>query len=484
MAITEKQQRFIEDIAKHVQKYARAYGILVHSPIIAQAILESGWGESKLASKYHNYFGLKCGSKWTGKSVNLTTQEEYQPGTLTTIKDNFRVYDSMEEGVKGYFEFIQLQRYQNLRGITDPKEYLQTIKNDEYATSSTYVEDNYRLITQYELTEYDKEDTTMTERQIRQAMVARARKYIGCKESNGTHKQIIDIYNEHKPLARGYAVKYTDAWCATYGSAIAILEGHTDIIPTECGCDAQIKLWQAKGRWQENDAYVPQPGDYVYYDWQDSGAGDNKGNSDHVGIVELCDGKTITVIEGNKNDAVGERTLAVNGRYIRGFGLPDYASKATKEAASTPSTGKKDVTTVAKEVLAGAWGNGDERKNRLTAAGYDYAAVQAEVNRLASGASTPKKSTTEIAKEVLAGKWGNGDDRKKKLQAAGYNYAAVQAEVNRLAKGGSSTKKSVTAVAKEVLAGKWGNGDARKKKLQAAGYNYNAVQKEVNRLMR
>lgn len=484
MAITEKQQRFIEDIAKHVQKYARAYGILVHSPIIAQAILESGWGESKLASKYHNYFGMKCGSKWTGKSVNLTTQEEYQPGTLTTIKDNFRVYDSMEEGVKGYFEFIQLQRYQNLRGITDPKEYLQTIKNDEYATSSTYVEDNYRLITQYELTEYDKEDTTMTERQIRQAMVARARKYIGCKESNGTHKQIIDIYNEHKPLARGYAVKYTDAWCATYGSAIAILEGHTDIIPTECGCDAQIKLWQAKGRWQENDAYVPQPGDYVYYDWQDSGAGDNKGNSDHVGIVESCDGKTITVIEGNKNDAVGERTLAVNGRYIRGFGLPDYASKATKEAASTPSTGKKDVTTVAKEVLAGAWGNGDERKNRLTAAGYDYAAVQAEVNRLASGASTPKKSTTEIAKEVLAGKWGNGDDRKKKLQAAGYNYAAVQAEVNRLAKGGSSTKKSVTAVAKEVLAGKWGNGDARKKKLQAAGYNYNVVQKEVNRLMR
>ncbi len=432
MAITEKQQRFIEEIAKNVQKYAYVYGILVHSPIIAQAILESGWGESKLAAKYHNYFGLKCGSKWTGKSVNLTTQEEYHPGTLTTIKDNFRVYDSMEEGVKGYFEFIQLQRYQNLRGITDPKEYLQTIKNDEYATSSTYVEDNYRLITQYELTEYDKEDTTMTERQIRQAMVARARKYIGCKESNGTHKQIIDIYNEHKPLARGYAVKYTDAWCATYGSAIAILEGHTDIIPTECGCDAQIKLWQAKGRWQENDAYVPQPGDYVYYDWQDSGAGDNKGNSDHVGIVESCDGKTITVIEGNKNDAVGERTLAVNGRYIRGFGLPDYASKATKEAASTPSTGKKDVTTVAKEVLAGAWGNGDERKNRLTAAGYDYAAVQAEVNRLAKGGSSTKKSVTAVAKEVLAGKWGNGDARKKKLQAAGYNYNAVQKEVNRL----------------------------------------------------
>ena len=485
MAITEKQQRFIEEIAKCVQKYAYIYGILVHSPIIAQAILESGWGESKLAAKYHNYFGLKCGSKWTGKSVNLTTQEEYQPGTLTTIKDNFRVYDSLEEGVKGYFEFIQLQRYQNLRGITDPKEYLQTIKNDGYATSSTYVESNYQLITTYKLTKYDKEDAAMTESQIRQAMVARARKYIGCKESDGTHKQIIDIYNNHKPLARGYAVKYTDAWCATFGSAIAILEGHTDIIPTECGCDAQIKLWQEKGRWQENDAYVPQAGDYIYYDWQDNGVGDDRDSADHIGIVESCDGKTITVIEGNKNDAVGERQLAVNGRYIRGFGLPNYASKATKEAAPEQEpAAKKDVTTVAKEVLAGKWGNGDERKNNLTAAGYDYAAVQAEVNRLASGASAPKKSVTEIAKEVLAGKWGNGDDRKKKLQAAGYDYATVQAEVNRLAKGGSSAKKSVTTVAKEVLAGKWGNGNTRKKKLQAAGYNYAAVQKEVNRLLK
>ena len=160
MAITEKQQRFIEDIAKHVQKYAKAYGILVHSPIIAQAILESGWGESKLASKYHNYFGMKCGTTWKGKSVNMETKEEYTPGTLTTIKDNFRVYDSMEEGVKGYFEFIQKPRYKNLKGVTDPKKYLQLIKADGYATDSSYVESTYRLVTQYELTEYDAEGGT------------------------------------------------------------------------------------------------------------------------------------------------------------------------------------------------------------------------------------------------------------------------------------------------------------------------------------
>ena len=69
-----EKQEFIKKIAAFVQKYAPQYGIKVHSPIIAQAILESGWGESKLSAKYHNYFGLKCGTKWTGPSVNMTTQ--------------------------------------------------------------------------------------------------------------------------------------------------------------------------------------------------------------------------------------------------------------------------------------------------------------------------------------------------------------------------------------------------------------------------
>lgn len=155
-------QEFIEQVAKFVQKYAAQYGIKVHSPIIAQAILESGWGNSKLAARYHNYFGLKCGTKWTGKSVNMTTQEEYTVGTLTTIKDNFRVYDSMEEGIKGYFEFIQLARYQNLKGITDPKKYLETIKADGYATSSTYVTNNMKLIEQHNLMKYDKGVTEMS----------------------------------------------------------------------------------------------------------------------------------------------------------------------------------------------------------------------------------------------------------------------------------------------------------------------------------
>lgn len=474
-------QEFIEQIAKYVQKYASSYGILVHSPIIAQAILESGWGKSKLASTYHNYFGLKCGTKWTGKSVNMTTQEEYTAGTLTTIKDNFRVYDNMEEGVKGYFEFIQLSRYSNLKGITDPKTYLETIKADGYATSSSYVNNTYVLVTQYNLTQYDRKDGNNMGK-TRSAVVAQAQSWIGKNESDGSHKAIIDVYNAHKPLARGYAVKYTDAWCATFVSAVAIKCGYTSIIPTECGCENMINLFKNLGSWVENDAYVPKAGDVIFYDWDDNGSGDCTGYSDHVGIVEKVSGSTMTIIEGNYSNTVKRRSIAVNARYIRGYGVPKYDSDGS--ASTSAPSASKSITEVAKEVIAGQWGNGDDRKNALQNAGYNYNAVQAKVNELLNGrtTSTPSKSVTEIAKEVINGQWGNGDARKSALEKAGYSYSEVQAKVNALLN--SSSKKSVTEIAKEVIQGKWGNGTARKTALEKAGYNYNTVQAKVNELLK
>lgn len=147
---------FIEQIATYVKRYAPQYGIKVYSPIIAQAILESGWGRSRLATKYHNYFGLKCGSRWKGKSVNLRTKEEYIPGQLTSIRDNFRVYDSMSKGVKGYFDFINTKRYKNLKGVTDPFEYLANIQKDGYATSVLYAANLMNIIKQNNLTRFDK----------------------------------------------------------------------------------------------------------------------------------------------------------------------------------------------------------------------------------------------------------------------------------------------------------------------------------------
>ena len=154
--LPESKRQFVIDIANYVRKYAPKYGIKVYSPIIAQAIHESGWGQSSLSAKYHNYFGLKCGTLWTGKSVNLSTKEEYSAGSLTTIRSNFRVYDNMEQGVKGYFEFIQLPRYSNLKGVTSPKQYLTNIKNDGYATGYLYVDHTMALVDLYDLTQFDK----------------------------------------------------------------------------------------------------------------------------------------------------------------------------------------------------------------------------------------------------------------------------------------------------------------------------------------
>ena len=167
--MTDKQREFVDKLALYVMQFAPAYDIRVCSAIIAQGILESAWGESKLAKTYHNYFGLKCGTRWRGKSVNLKTKEEYTVGTITEIRDNFRVYGSMKDGVKGYFDFLQLDRYQNLKGVTDPAEYLRIIKADGYATASDYVADCMAVVDKYDLTKYDPEEareTAITEREV------------------------------------------------------------------------------------------------------------------------------------------------------------------------------------------------------------------------------------------------------------------------------------------------------------------------------
>lgn len=160
-------------------------------------------------------------------------------------------------------------------------------------------------------------------------VIEQAKAWLGYNEKNGTHKQIIDVYNAHAPLARSYKVKYTDAWCATFVSAVSIKLGYTDIMPTECSCNKMIELYKKLGTWVEDENRTPNIGDILFYDWEDNGVGDNKGSSDHVGIVESVSGGKITVIEGNCSDSVKRRTLHVNGRYIRGYGIPMYDKETT-----------------------------------------------------------------------------------------------------------------------------------------------------------
>jgi peptidoglycan hydrolase-like protein with peptidoglycan-binding domain len=177
-------------------------------------------------------------------------------------------------------------------------------------------------------------------------VVEQAKAWLGKKEADGSHKSIIDVYNAHKPLARGYKVKYTDAWCATFVSAVAVKLGYTDIIPTECSCSKMIELFKKIGAWVEDDSRTPNPGDILFYDWDDNGKGDNKGSSDHVGIVEKVSNGNITVIEGNYKNAVTRRVLAVNGKYIRGYGVPKY-DKETAVKVYKPSVKEWQLAAIA-----------------------------------------------------------------------------------------------------------------------------------------
>jgi hypothetical protein len=174
-------------------------------------------------------------------------------------------------------------------------------------------------------------ETELPEQEValRQGFIDTAENYLGYKEANGSHKEIIDLYNGHEPLAQGYAVSYEDSWCATYVSAAAIQAGLTEIIPTECGCQRQIGLFQQLGTWQEADDYKPLPGDIIYYCRNNTDpVGDCIGWSDHVGIVVGTNGNRMKVIEGNYGDAVGYRYLKVDATIIRGYGTPDYSTLA------------------------------------------------------------------------------------------------------------------------------------------------------------
>lgn len=160
--------------------------------------------------------------------------------------------------------------------------------------------------------------------------VEQAREWLGVKEGSKKHKEILAIYNSHKPLAHGYEMKVTDAWCAAFVSAVSIKCGYTDIIPTDVRCSSFIDKFKKLGVWVENENRNPNIGDIVFYDWEDNGNGDNKGVPNHVGIVCAVAGEAFTVIEGNKDNKVSTRTMNVNGKYLRGFATPNYDSEGSE----------------------------------------------------------------------------------------------------------------------------------------------------------
>lgn len=162
--------------------------------------------------------------------------------------------------------------------------------------------------------------------------------WVGLSRAKGTHKSIIDTYNAHRPLARGYKVTYSDAYCDTTVSAAFIKAGAVNLIGgTECGVEEHIKIFKSAGIWKEDGTLTPEPGWIVCYNWDDD-IQPNDGYADHIGVVESVDKaqKTFVVIEGNMSGGVvGRRTTNIGWGYIRGFAAPKYAKEENAPAPSS-----------------------------------------------------------------------------------------------------------------------------------------------------
>jgi CHAP domain. len=153
-----------------------------------------------------------------------------------------------------------------------------------------------------------------------------AKKWLGYSEANGKFKIILDVYNSHKPLARGYAIKLSDEWCDAFVSACAIACGAVDIIGTEVGVPRHVDIFKKNGIWLGRAK--PQPGDVIVFDW------DGNGSGDHIGYVYSVDGNYIITIEGNYNEEVAKRTITYNHPVILGYARPEYETSEKDDETS------------------------------------------------------------------------------------------------------------------------------------------------------
>lgn len=191
-----------------------------------------------------------------------------------------------------------------------------------------------------------------------------ASKYIGIKTGDSVHKSIIDYYNNNiKPLPRGYKVKYSDSWCATFASVVMKMCGALNA-PFECSVQRMYNK-------ANNSGYViknPDINDFIVYDW------DSNGWFDHIGIISGTTKTSYTVIEGNYNNGVNVRKIPHNYKHIGGFfRVPNVIYNDVTSSTS-------NIDKVVNDVISGKYGNGKDRKRNLENRGYNYSEIQKLVN--------------------------------------------------------------------------------------------------------
>lgn len=442
---------FIESIAGYVKKYAYLYGITVHSPIIAQAILESASGTSELAVNAHNYFGLKYreGRCKTATGIYVKTgSEQNADGSYVSSVMLWCKFPDMENGVIGYFDFINVSNYSNLKGVSDPKTYLEKIKADGYATSLKYVDNIMAVITKYNLTQYDKEVTNMGNSSLVTCTVK-------SPNHSGARTHSIDRITPHCVVGQLSASSIGGCFTSTSRQASCNYgigtEGGVSLIVDEAN-----RSWCSSSSANDQRAITIE----CASDKTEPYAMNSKV---YAKLIELCVDickrykKSKLIWFGDKDKTLNyapksdEMIITVH-RWFENKSCPgdwlynrlgNLATEVTKRlTGGSADTGKVDVPSDGKTLYraqVGAFSKRSDAENmiaKLKAAGYD-AFITTEHG---SVAGTAKKSATEIAKEIYSGacsdsrwsSWGNGADRVNRLKQAGYDPSEIQSEVNKL----------------------------------------------------
>lgn len=439
---------------------------------IVQAYFETRWGTIGAGKTNNNWAGIT----WVKNYKGNPDAEKSKGGNRPADEGgNYVLYPTADDGIKDWIYLLRPGNLYNVAGARTISDYVKGLfKNggnakadyagsgyDHYLRNMTEIYNGMKDL----LEKLGGIDMAVTAAEV----IKHAKTYLGVNELSSRFKVLIDKYNTQSRLPRGTKMSIYWEWCAAFVSVIAMELGITDLIGTEISVGFfRDNHFVPKGIWI-GKTQTPQQGDIITWDW------DGNGWPDHIGFVDYVKGGRVYTVEGNANEAVRPLNYALNDSRIYGYARPKYAS-----GASTVKPNKTNAE-IAKEVLNGVWGNGDNRRTRLESAGYKYDAIQAEVNKLMESVpETPapaKKSIEEIAREVISGKWCSGDKRTRELTKAGYDHHAVQTKVNEL------LQPDLTAVAREVIAGKYGNGQLRIEKLKAKGFDSQAVQARVNELL-
>lgn len=542
------KQEFIEKIAKAVQEIGPKYGITIVSPIVAQAILESAWGTSNKA-KYHNYFGLKY--REGRVSCNNGTfidgsAEQNEDGSYVNIKDSWYSFSTLQAGVEGYMQFINIDRYSNLKGVTNPLQYLQYIKNDGYATSLKYVDNLLNVISQNNLTKYDtiKEGDDNVSKEIKVCldaghygkynrspvvkeyyesdMVWKLHLYLKEELENYRIKVITTRETQEKDLGlyeRGYKSKNCDLF----------LSLHSNACGTE-SVDRVVVIVNLEDNKYEFDEVSKEIGDklgkvirdtmgvdeYRVITKQSSNDRDGNGIKDdeYYGVLNGCKAARVPgmilehsfhtnknaslwLLDNNNLKKLAKNEAAAIAAY---FNVQKQENKQETKEEVKIETPKNDTLYRVRK----SWSDSKsqigaysilENAKKACKDGYYVFNSKGEVvypienkTNNTSNIYVVKKGDTlsEIAKKynttVAALVSLNNIKNANVINVGQKIILPTNTKTNTTTSKVTTNKKSNKEIAKEVLQGKWGNGTTRKQKLEAAGYNYSEIQKIVNNL--